>query len=46
MYKDCPHRKDKVKTAHNVQEDTTIEDMRRIYATLDDRQAESGKSMN
>ena len=27
-------------TVHNIQEATTFEDMGRIYATLDDRQAE------
>jgi hypothetical protein len=40
LYKDFPHRKDRVKTVHNVQEDTTVEDMGIIYAALDDRQAE------
>jgi hypothetical protein len=39
MYKDFPQRKDRVKTVHNVQEDTTVEDMGIIYASLDDRQA-------
>ena len=27
MYKDFSHRKDKVKTMHNIQEATTVEDM-------------------
>jgi hypothetical protein len=36
LYKDFPHRKDKMKTMHNIQEATTIEDMGRIYATLED----------
>jgi hypothetical protein len=40
MYKYCPHRKDRVNTVHNIQEATTIEDMGRIYAALNDRQAE------
>jgi hypothetical protein len=40
IYKDCPHRKDKVKTMHNIQEATTVEDMGRIYAALNDRQEE------
>jgi hypothetical protein len=37
MYKDFPHRKDRVKTVQNVQEAATIKDMGRIYASLDDR---------
>jgi hypothetical protein len=37
LFKDFPHRKDRVNNVHNVQEDTTIEDMGRIYAALDDR---------
>jgi hypothetical protein len=40
MYKDFPCRKDRVKTVHNFQEATTVEDMGRIYAALDDRQVE------
>jgi hypothetical protein len=39
MYKDFPHRKDKVKTMQKIQEATTVEDMGRIYAALDDQQA-------
>jgi hypothetical protein len=45
MYKDFPHRKDKVKTMHNIQEATTVEDMGRIYASLEDRQAEYQSNM-
>jgi hypothetical protein len=45
MYKDFPHRKDKVKTVHNIQEATIVEDMGRIYAALDDRQAEYQSNM-
>jgi hypothetical protein len=41
-YRDCPHRKDKVRTIHNVQQDETVEDMGsripRIYAALDNKQ--------
>jgi hypothetical protein len=29
-----------VKTVHNIQEATTVKDMQRIYASLDDRKAE------
>jgi hypothetical protein len=36
LYKDCPHRNDRVKTMHNIQEATTVEDMGRIYAALND----------
>jgi hypothetical protein len=36
MYKDCPHRKERVKTVHHIQEATTIEDIGRIYAALND----------
>jgi hypothetical protein len=39
MYNDFPHKKDKVNSVHNIQEDKIVEDMGRIYATLDDRQA-------
>jgi hypothetical protein len=41
LYKDFPHRTDRVKTVHNIQEATTVEDMGRIYATLNDRQADT-----
>jgi hypothetical protein len=34
MYKDFPHRKDRVKTVNNIQEATTVEDMGRIYAAF------------
>jgi hypothetical protein len=40
MYKDLPHRKDGVKTMHNIQEATTVEDMGRIYVASGDRQVE------
>jgi hypothetical protein len=40
FYKDCQHKKDRVKTVHNIQEATTVKDMGRIYAYLDDRQEE------
>jgi hypothetical protein len=44
MYKDFPHRGDKMNTMHNIQEATTVEDMGRsiprIYAALEDRQEE------
>jgi hypothetical protein len=43
-YRDCPHRKDKARTVHNVQQDETVEDMGsrmlRIYTALDNKQAE------
>ena len=45
MYKDCPHRKDRVNTVHNIQEATIVEDMGRIYAALDDRQEEYQSNM-
>jgi predicted aspartyl protease len=45
MYKDCPHRKDKVKNVNNIQEATIVEDMGRIYAALNDRQAEYQSNM-
>jgi hypothetical protein len=42
IYKDSPHRGDKIKTMHNIQEDTIVEDMSinitRICGTLKDRQ--------
>jgi predicted aspartyl protease len=34
-----------VKSVHNIQEATTVEDMGRIYAALDDRQAEYQSNM-
>jgi hypothetical protein len=43
-YRDCPHRKDKMRVVHNVQQDETVEDMGRrvprIYAALDNKQVE------
>ena len=43
-YRDCPHRNDKVRVLHNVQQAETMEDMGsripRIYAALDNKQAE------
>jgi hypothetical protein len=45
MYKDFPHKKDRVKTVHNIQEATTAEDMGRIYADLNDRQAKYQSNM-
>jgi hypothetical protein len=43
MYRDFPHRSEKVRTVHNVQQDETVEDMGRnvpkIYAALDNKQA-------
>jgi hypothetical protein len=43
-YRDCPHRNDKVRVVHNVQQDETMEDMGsripRIYAALDNKQVE------
>jgi hypothetical protein len=40
LYKDFLHRGDKTKTMHNIQEATIVEDMGRIYTTLEDRQSE------
>jgi hypothetical protein len=43
-YRDCPHRKDKARTIHNVHQDETVEyicsRMPRIYAALDNKQEE------
>jgi hypothetical protein len=43
-YRDFPHRNDKVRVVHNVQQDETMEDMGsrmpRIYTSLDNKQAE------
>jgi hypothetical protein len=40
MYKDFPHKEDKMKIMHNIQEATIVEDMgriiSRIYASLED----------
>jgi hypothetical protein len=44
MYKYCPHRGDKMKTMHNIQQEETLEgvgrSMPRIYATLDNKQVD------
>jgi hypothetical protein len=44
MFIDCPHRGEKVRTLHNVQQVEIVEDMGRdvprIYASLDNKQAE------
>jgi hypothetical protein len=44
MYRDFPHRGEKVRIVHNVQQDDTVEDMGRnvprIYAALDNKQVE------
>jgi hypothetical protein len=44
MYRDCPHRGEKVRIVHNVQQAETVEDMGRnvpsIYVALDNKQAE------
>jgi hypothetical protein len=44
MFRDCPHRGEKGRTVHNVQQAETVEDMGRnvprIYAALDNKQAE------
>jgi hypothetical protein len=45
LYKDFPHRKDRVKIVHNIQEATIVEDMGIIYATLNDRQEEYQSNM-
>jgi hypothetical protein len=41
---ECPHKGERLRTAHNIHEVETIEDMGgrmpRIYATLDNKQAE------
>jgi hypothetical protein len=43
MFRDCPHRSDKVRVVHNVQRAETVGDMGRniprIYAALDNKQA-------
>jgi hypothetical protein len=43
MFRDCPHRSDKVRVVHNFQRAEIVEDMGRsvprIYATLDNKQA-------
>jgi hypothetical protein len=48
-YRDCPHRKDKARTVHTVQQAETMEDMgsrmSRIYVALDNKQVESQSHM-
>jgi hypothetical protein len=43
-YRDFPHRNDKARAVHNIQQDKTMEDMGirmpRIYAALDNKQVE------
>ena len=43
-FRDCPHRGEKVRIVHNVQQDETMEDMGRnvprIYAALDNNKEE------
>jgi len=49
MFKDCPHEKHDNRRVHNVQEEATINDvvrsMSRIYATIENRQADHPASM-
>jgi hypothetical protein len=49
MFRDCPHRGEKVRVVHNVQQAETVEDMDRnvprIYAALDSKQAEYQSQM-
>jgi hypothetical protein len=45
LYKDFPHRKDRAKTVHNIQEATTVGDMGIIYASLTDQHAEYQSNM-
>jgi hypothetical protein len=44
MYRDCPHRGEKVRTVHNVKRYEIVEDMcisvPRIYAALNKKKAE------
>jgi hypothetical protein len=44
MYRDCPHRGEKVRIVHNVQQVETVEDMGRnvpsIYVALDNKKVE------
>ena len=43
MFRDCPHRGEKLRIVHNVQHVDTVDDMGRsmlrIYETLDNKQA-------
>ena len=44
MFRECPHKGEKVKIVHNVHQDETVEDMGknvpRIYAALDNKKEE------
>ena len=44
MFRDCPHRGEKVRNVHNVKHDETLEYMGknvpRIYASLDNKKKE------
>jgi hypothetical protein len=44
MYRDCPHKGEKVRIVDNIQQDDRVEDMSRnvprIYAILDNKKAE------
>ncbi len=44
MYRDCPHKGERVNIVHNVQHDDTIEDMGRIipriYVSLDNKKVD------
>jgi predicted aspartyl protease len=46
LYKGFPHRKDILKTMHNLEEATIVKDMGKIYAALDDRQEKHQFNMN
>jgi hypothetical protein len=43
LYRDCPHKGERTRTIHNIQEAEIVEDMGgnmpRTYATLDNKQA-------
>jgi hypothetical protein len=43
LYRDFPHKGERMRTFHNIQEDETVEDMggnmSRIYASLDNKKA-------
>jgi hypothetical protein len=47
--RECPHRRENNKTTYNIQEPTTVNDVAKtipkIYATLEDRQADFQASM-
>jgi hypothetical protein len=49
MYIDCPHKGDRMRTMHNIQEETIVEyvgrNIPRIYATLENRQADHQSNM-